>query len=92
MRTSYRKLREENNLSINEVAKKLDLKPQTLRKIETFIRRPSLPILIKMSEIYKCSGEELLNIYKYGEGVRNERESIKGAKQSKQQRIKANNG
>lgn len=83
MRISYRTLREENKLSVDEVAKKLDIKPQTLRKIETFIRRPSLPILIKMSEIYKCSGEELLNIYKYGEGVRNERESIKRNKQSK---------
>lgn len=83
MRTSYKTLREENKLSVDEVAKKLDIKPQTLRKIETFIRRPSLPILIKMSEIYKCSGEELLNIYKYGEGVRNERESIKRNKQSK---------
>ena len=84
MRTSYRTLREENKLSVDEVAKKLDIKPQTLRKIETFIRRPSLPILIKMSEIYKCSGEELLNIYKYGEGVRNERENSKRNKQCKQ--------
>ena len=84
MRTSYRELREEKKLSIEEVAKKLDIKPQTLRKIETFIRRPSLPILIKMGEIYKCGGEELLNIYKYGEGVRNERETSKRNKQSKQ--------
>lgn len=84
MRTSYRTLREENKLSVDEVAKKLDIKPQTLRKIETFIRRPSLPILIKMSEIYKCSGEELLNVYKYGEGVRHAREVSKRNRQAKQ--------
>lgn len=84
MRTSYKELREDQKLSVNEVAKMLDLKPQTLRKIETFIRRPSLPILIKMSEIYKCSGEELLNIYKYGEGVRHEREVSKRNRQAKQ--------
>lgn len=83
MRTSYRTLREENKLSVDEVAKKLDIKPQTLRKIETFIRRPSLPILIKMSEIYKCSGEELLNVYKYGEGVRHAREVSKRNRQAK---------
>ena len=84
MRTSYRKLREDKNLSVDEVAKKLGIKSQTLRKIETFIRRPSLPILIKMGEIYKCSGEELLNIYKYGEGIRYERENSKRNKQCKQ--------
>lgn len=84
MRTSYKELREEQKLSVDEVAKMLDLKPQTLRKIETFIRRPSLPILIKMSEIYKCSGEELLNVYKYGEGVRHAREVSKRNRQAKQ--------
>lgn len=70
-------------MSIKEACKKLDLKPQTLQKIETFIRRPSINILIKMGEVYKCSSEELLNIYKYGEGVRSERERIKGNGQAK---------
>lgn len=84
MRTSYRELREERKMSIKEACKKLDLKPQTLQKIETFIRRPSINILIKMGEVYKCSGEELLNVYKYGEGVRHAREVSKRNRQAKQ--------
>lgn len=62
-----RKLREENNYSQVEVAKKLDIGKDLYNKYERTEVRPPYEILIKLSEIYGVSLDYILTGKEYRE-------------------------
>lgn len=50
-----KELREENNLTQDEVAEKLSLTRQTISRYETGSIEPPFSTLIKLADIYQCS-------------------------------------
>lgn len=50
-----KELREENNLTQDEVAEKLSLTRQTISRYETGTIEPPFSTLVKMADIYNCS-------------------------------------
>jgi len=50
-----KELREDNNLTQDEVAEKLSLTRQTISRYETGGIEPPFSTLVKMADIYKCS-------------------------------------
>lgn len=60
----FKQLRERTNLSIEEGALKLGVKPETVTKYELAIRHPSQLVLFKMTEVYKCTHEDVMIAYK----------------------------
>lgn len=55
-----KQLREENSITQEELAKKLDLSKGIISLYENETRKPSLEVLIKLSEIFNCSIDYLL--------------------------------
>lgn len=55
-----KKLREESGLTQQELANKLDGAKSTVAMYENETRKPSLEILIKLSEIFNCSIDYIL--------------------------------
>jgi len=55
-------LREGKNMKQNELAERLNLKASALSKYEKGLTQPSIPTLIKMSEIFECSVDYLLGL------------------------------
>lgn len=56
-----KKLREENNITQEELAKKLELSSKGIVSMyEKGDRKPSLEILVKLSEIFNCSIDYIL--------------------------------
>lgn len=53
-------LREENNITQEELAKKLDLSKGIISLYENETRKPSLEILVKLSELFNCSMDYIL--------------------------------
>ncbi len=53
-------LREENHITQEELAKKLELSKGIISLYEKEDRKPSLEILLKLSEIFNCSIDYLL--------------------------------
>jgi len=58
----YKKLRISTGLSRKDVATLLDISVYYVRNIENGQRTPGKNILVKMSKLYKCRIEELLNV------------------------------
>jgi len=55
-----KQLREENNLTQQELADKLDGAKSTVAMYESGTRKPSLDVLVKLSEIFNCSIDYIL--------------------------------
>ncbi len=55
-----KKLREENDITQEELAQKLEMSKGIISLYEKEIRKPSLEVLIKLSEIFDCSIDYLL--------------------------------
>ena len=55
-----KKIREELGLTQQELADKLDCAKSTIAMYENETRKPSLEILVKLSEIFNCSIDYLL--------------------------------
>lgn len=55
-----KKLREENNWSQNDLAKKMNCAISSIAMYEKGDRKPSLEVLVKLSEIFNCSIDYLL--------------------------------
>lgn len=53
-------LREEHSWSQSELAKRMNCAPSSIAMYEKEIRKPSLEVLIKLSEIFDCSIDYLL--------------------------------
>ena len=56
-----RLLREKNNLSQEDLAKKLNISRQSISKWEQGISYPSILYLVPLTKILDCSLEDLLN-------------------------------
>lgn len=52
-------LRLKANLTVEEVAKKLGVKPQTIYKYEEGTSRPRLTTAFRLCEIYNCTLDEI---------------------------------
>ncbi len=53
-------LREKNNWSQNQLASKMHCAPSSIAMYEKEERKPSLEVLIKLSEIFECSIDYIL--------------------------------
>lgn len=70
-------LRQNVGLTTDFVSKKLGIPKSTLYKYEQNQLLPSMNILLKMKDIYKCDYEELVNAYRMAKGVYDERKAKK---------------
>lgn len=73
-------LRQNVGLTTDFVSKKLGIHKNTLYKYEQNQLLPSMNILLKMKDIYKCDYEELVNAYRMAKGVYDERKAKKRSK------------
>lgn len=73
-------LRQNVGLTTDFVSKKLGIPKSTLYKYEQNQLLPSMNILLKMKDIYKCDYEELVNAYRMAKGVYDERKAKKRSK------------
>ncbi|GAB5052086.1 helix-turn-helix domain-containing protein [Pediococcus ethanolidurans] len=64
---SYKRIRQRNGLSQQEVANKLHISRQSVSKWENAHAQPSITNLVKLSHIYHVSLEELVCGYKVSE-------------------------
>lgn len=55
-----KKLREENDITQEDLAQKLEMSKGIISLYEKEIRKPSLEVLIKLSEIFNCSIDYIL--------------------------------
>lgn len=55
LRIRLRLLRNEQKLTIEEVAKKMDLTPAAIKNYELGLRVPSIDNIEKLAKIYKCN-------------------------------------
>lgn len=58
---TFKKLREENHLTQQQFAEKLNVSQQAVTKWETGASLPRGTMLIKISKIFNCSLDELLD-------------------------------
>ncbi|MGU8449431.1 helix-turn-helix transcriptional regulator [Clostridium perfringens] len=49
------------SMEVEEVAKILGIKKESMYKLESGFRKVTLPIAVKLSKIYKCSIEDICN-------------------------------
>lgn len=84
----FKELRKKNGYNTDFVAKELSIKKATLYKIEEYHSLPSIKILLKMQEVYKCSYEEVVNAYAIAKGVHNERRIKKSNQASNNSRCR----
>lgn len=57
--TEYRK---KNGMSQQDIADRLDISDNTVSQWETGARRPNIDMLIRLTEIFGCTADELLGI------------------------------
>ena len=57
--TEYRK---KNGMSQQDIADRLDISGNTVSQWETGARRPNIDMLIRLTEIFGCTADELLGI------------------------------
>ena len=55
-------IRKEHGMSQEALAKKLDVKQNTVSQWETGVRNPSLPMLLRIAEILNCSVNDLVQV------------------------------
>ncbi|WP_051624050.1 helix-turn-helix domain-containing protein [Clostridium akagii] len=60
---TFKDLRIKSGLTENTAAKKLGIKEATYRKYEYSMRLPGKLILLQMKEVFKCTGDELLDAF-----------------------------
>ena len=53
-------VRKKNNISQKDLAKKIGVTQQAISSYEKGIRQPPIDVLIKMSEIFNCTIDELV--------------------------------
>lgn len=73
----FRDIRKRCGLTTEFVSKKLGVKTTTLYKYEQHQVLPSVSILLKMNEVYKCDYSELLEAYKFAKEFYCERKAKK---------------
>lgn len=60
MKNSPIKIRRINkSMEVEEVAKLLGIKKEAMYKLESGLRKATVPIVVKLSKIYKCSIEDI---------------------------------
>lgn len=59
-RDCLRRIRKERGMSQEALAKQLDVKQNTVSQWETGARNPSLPMLLRITEILECSMNDLV--------------------------------
>ncbi|MTI48252.1 MAG: helix-turn-helix transcriptional regulator [Firmicutes bacterium] len=59
MSKSFKKLREDANLNTKKASEKLNISLSMLYKIEQGRRQPSAKLIRKMSNVYKCSTDDI---------------------------------
>ncbi|EJO5346414.1 helix-turn-helix transcriptional regulator [Clostridium botulinum] len=78
---NFKTLRERQNLSIREAAKKLNISFQSICRYENKGRVPKKQILIRMFSVYNCTekelGEAILNNIKFLGGKNNGTKDIR---------------
>lgn len=62
--TEYRK---KNGMSQQDIADRLDISGNTVSQWETGARRPNIDMLIRLTEIFGCTADELLGISRAGQ-------------------------
>ena len=73
----FKELRKKQGLTTEFTSKKLDISISTLYKIEQYQHLPSMSILLKMKNLYKCSYEEIMKSYEFARGVYDDRKNKK---------------
>lgn len=69
----FKTLRQRSGYNTEYVADLLQINKGTLYKIEEYHLLPSVKIVLKMREIYKCPYEEIMKSYEFAKGVYDER-------------------
>lgn len=67
--------RKKNGMSQQDIADRLDISGNTVSQWETGDRRPNIDMLIRLTEIFGCTADELLGINR---SSRNEEELVSG--------------
>ena len=57
----FRYFREKTGLTQEQVSEKLNIDKSTVSKWETGISKPTVDLLIKVSQLYNCSIDDLIN-------------------------------
>lgn len=70
---TFKELRKKSGLTTRYVADELKIKLDTYQKYECFVRLPNASILSQMAEVYKCTGDDILNAYKKSKEIHHER-------------------
>lgn len=66
---TFKELRIRSGRAPQEIADALQIKKETYLKYEYSMRLPGTSILAQMLNIYKCTGDDLLNAYNYHKEV-----------------------
>lgn len=62
MKNRIKVLRAENNLSQDELAKKIEVSRQTINAIENGKFNPSVKLAMRMARVFKCTVEEIFQL------------------------------
>ena len=73
----FKELRIKKGLTTRFAAERLGISLSTFYKIEQSQHLPSLDILLKMKDLYKCTYEEIMSAYKFSRGLNDERKNKK---------------
>lgn len=62
---NFRTLRLKKEMSCSELAEKINVKEETIRKYERSIRVPSLKVTLRLKKALGCTDDEFLDAYAY---------------------------
>lgn len=68
---TFKELRKNAGLNIEDVASNLGLTIGSYKKYECSSRTPSTKVLLKMQVLFKCTNDELINAIKYHTQIMN---------------------
>lgn len=66
---TFRDLRTKSGQTAEDLAKKLKIKEETIKKYEYSMRLPGTLILTQMPNVYKCTAAEAMEAYNYHKEV-----------------------
>lgn len=62
---NFKLLRQRLNISVTDIATKLNISESTYRKYEISVLLPQAETILKMQNIFKCTSDEILNALNY---------------------------
>ena len=71
----FKELRIKKGLTTKYASQKLGISLSTFYKMEQSQYLPSIDILLKMKDLYKCTYEDIMNAYKLSRRIYDERKS-----------------